>query len=104
LPARSKRLGSRNSCQTQVSLKNICLYGIPKHKYLGLSGAPYSSIGALNSSNLDMTSPDSSTFGLAGPPDPRDFGLEMTVRPNYFGSGMTTKLKLKSLLKIFLKI
>jgi hypothetical protein len=51
-----------------------------------------------------MISPDSSTFGLAGPPDPRDFGLEMTVRPNYFGSGMTTKLKLKSLLKIFLKI
>jgi hypothetical protein len=51
-----------------------------------------------------MTSPYSSTFGLAGPPDPRDFGLEMTVRPNYFGSGMTTKLKLKSLLKIFLKI
>jgi len=102
LPARSKRRGSKNSCQTQVSFKNIFLYGIPKHKYLGLSGAPYSSIGVLNPSNLDMISPDSSTFGLAGPPDPRNLGLEMTVRPNYFWSGMTTKLK--SLLKMFLKI
>jgi hypothetical protein len=103
-PQDPKDLGLEIAANLKSLLKIFFLYDIPKHKYLGLSGAPYSSIGALNSSNLDMTSPDSSTFGLAGPPDPRDFGLEMTVRPNYFGSGMTTKLKLKSLLKIFLKI
>jgi len=57
-PQDPKDLGLEIAANLKSLLKIFFLYDIPKHKYLGLSGAPYSSTEALNPSNLNMTSPD----------------------------------------------